>query len=172
MPLGYAATKSLTDRSESFRRSQELENMQREYEQALQEYAATKATGKARKRASLQQMAMDRLVENTVQLSQKLALIEQPRRILMNYAILAPILGGALGFMNGMGSGDSRSLAVAEARLQHAREKTNPTGSTISVAQIDAPNKDGQLSDADRKKQLRQQLVDDALDDIDTSYVE
>lgn len=173
LPLGYSVVNALMSRVGGMRRNRELQDAQAEFEQELQAYAATKGLNqRTRKRATIENVKMRQLVENLVELTSKTASVKEIVKAIIGAGAGVGALSFGAGFYNQHGSGAPQALRIAEARLQQGREAVNPSGFYLHTENIGKPLQSGQLSESERKQQLRQRLVDDALDDVDTTYVQ
>jgi len=173
VPAGWYLSRKLVGKGDEVRRSQELEEMQRQYEQELQLYAATKVKPQVRgvrKIASTpNEQLMERLAANTVEIAKHAAIGTNLKQMLAAYFTLVPLTFGAAGFADQWQNGKNRELASAEKRLQMLREKKNPTAANMSLNYIPEVNAAG--ARLEKRESVKKRLVDNAVDGSEMSYV-
>lgn len=197
IPTGYLAIKGLSKRMQAATRRRELRQAQREFEEALQQYA--EAGDESRKvdvakmsGLSHDTMLMRKLAANCCEIAERESSGRKvaasiPWEVLKGYAALAiptSIAGGYYGFKNRWENRKQRDLDTAERQVNLLRESSNPTFSTARLedpVDLDPPAKKRRQSSEDRalaileheraKKTEFRQAVEQALDNMPVSYL-
>lgn len=172
VPTAMIGAKRITGYLRQVARDRELRAAQREFEQSLQEYAASGGEKKQVKTAGMseRQILIRRLVANCVELSQctkTAGMMDSLKENMLAYTILTPLLAGVYGFQRQWDKRKIKDLKLAEREMNIRREKTSPTFTVATLKESD-PNfkeNDDEATDSDRWSDAS------AIEDMDTDYL-